>query len=233
MADSDVLNARNGDCCNATHTPATTPGNVEPNAQAYLDWLRNCKNEQAQQIAALGESGDTENTDTTTRVRCDGADVVIEDVLDGEVVADDKFTSLLRIGQVAHGAQAFQNAPDADWRVVSTFTVTNDSAKSKRAFVIETSGVNMVNTTTVDHSTGIRRVGDTTVSGGGLGPMLYDVDLVGIIDEHGQVGIYQPLIPANSSVTFEWVKRFDQLAGGNARDSASRLDFIIPEMCCI
>ena len=56
MADTDVLNARNGDCCDATHTPAIPPPGVAPNTQAYLDWLKTCKETQAAEITSLQET---------------------------------------------------------------------------------------------------------------------------------------------------------------------------------
>ena len=67
MADTDVLNAKKGDCCDATNTPAISPQGVEPNTQAYLDWLKDCKETQATKIeeieTALEEAG---NDDATT-----------------------------------------------------------------------------------------------------------------------------------------------------------------------
>lgn len=56
MADSDVLNARNGDCCTATHTPANPPTGVAPNVQAYLDSLQQSNITQGEAITELQEN---------------------------------------------------------------------------------------------------------------------------------------------------------------------------------
>jgi len=97
MSDTDVINAAGqNDCCDAANTPADSPDGVASNAQAYLDWLKACKESLESRILVLEGKKDVRcrYKETLNINPTDGFVRIVFECYDedGAVIADSEFS---------------------------------------------------------------------------------------------------------------------------------------------
>ena len=108
----------------------------------------------------------------------------------------------------------------------------NTSQKFKRARVYDSTGFQHINSDEVTHSSAIRVNG--VVIGSPLGQRRYVEQggaLYGVRDDHsGSSWLTQLLGPGVH--TIEYLKRFDAIDGGSARDTSSSMHVEFNQLCC-